>query len=139
MLSSLGQKNDAADAICEAAGRPTMHFVTVKTEEQQARGMLFRTRDLLVRQRTQLINALRGHLAEYGVVAPQGRANIRDLGFVVDEATTSLPLLVASRTRSCIAPNSCAARKSCAMCDNDISERGLRPCVIQRKAVGRAR
>jgi hypothetical protein len=64
--------------------------------------MLFRTRDLLVRQRTQLINALRGHLAEYGVVAPQGRANIRDLGFVVDEATTSLPLFVASRTRSCL-------------------------------------
>ncbi len=67
------QKNDAADAeaICEAASRPTMRFVAVKTEEQ-ARGMLFRTRDLLVRQRTQLINALRGHLAEHGVVAPQG-------------------------------------------------------------------
>ena len=57
------QKNDAADAeaICEAAQRPTMSFVTVKTAEQQARGMLFRTRDLLVRQRTQTINALRGH------------------------------------------------------------------------------
>ena len=55
------QKNDAADAeaICEAASRPTMSFVAVKTEEQQARGMLFRTRDLLVRQRTQTINALR--------------------------------------------------------------------------------
>jgi transposase len=53
------QKNDAADAeaICEAAVRPTMRFVAVKTEEQQARAMLFRTRDLLVRQRTQLINA----------------------------------------------------------------------------------
>jgi len=58
------QKNDAADAetIAEAASRPTMRFVAVKTEEQQARAMLFRTRDLLVRQRTQLINALRGHL-----------------------------------------------------------------------------
>jgi transposase len=54
------QKNDAADAeaIAEAASRPTMRFVAVKTEEQQARAMLFRTRDLLVRQRTQLINAL---------------------------------------------------------------------------------
>ena len=53
------QKNDAADAeaIAEAASRPTMRFVAVKTEEQQARAMLFRTRDLLVRQRTQLINA----------------------------------------------------------------------------------
>ena len=49
-----------------------MRYVAVKTEEHQARAMLFRTRDLLVRQRTQLINALRGHLAEHGVVAPQG-------------------------------------------------------------------
>ena len=67
-------KNDMADAeaICEAAQRPTMRFVAVKTKEQQARGMLFHTRDLLVRQRTQTINALRGHLAEFGVVAPQG-------------------------------------------------------------------
>ena len=58
------QKNDAADAeaIAEAASRPTMRFVAVKSQEQQARAMLFRTRDLLVRQRTQLINALRGHL-----------------------------------------------------------------------------
>ncbi len=58
------QKNDTTDAeaICEAAQRPTMSVVAVKTKEQQARGMLFRTRDLLVRQRTQTINALRGHL-----------------------------------------------------------------------------
>ena len=63
------QKNDAADAeaIAEAAVRPTMRFVAVKTEEQQGRAMLFRTRDLMVRQRTQLINALRGHLSEHGV------------------------------------------------------------------------
>ena len=74
------QKNDAADAeaIAEAASRPTMRFVAVKTEEQQARAMLFRTRDLLVRQRTQLINALRGQLSEHGVVAPQGPANVTD-------------------------------------------------------------
>src|SRR5271157_2326832 len=59
-------KNDAADAeaIAEAASRPTMRFVAVKTEEQQARAMLYCTRDLLVRQRTQLINALRGQLSE---------------------------------------------------------------------------
>ncbi|MYC92558.1 MAG: transposase [Gemmatimonadetes bacterium] len=74
-------KNDVpdAEAISEAAQRPTMHFVAVKTEAQKTQGMLFRTRDLLVRQRTQTINALRGHLAEYGVVAPQGRARIRQL------------------------------------------------------------
>src|SRR3954470_7227685 len=73
------QKNDAADAeaIAEAASRPTMRFVAVKSEAQQARAMVFRTRDLLIRQRTQLINALRGHLAEHGIVAPQGPANLK--------------------------------------------------------------
>jgi cytochrome c peroxidase len=61
------QKNDAADAeaICEAAQRPSMRFVPVKTEEQQANGIVFRARDLLVRQRTQCVNALRGHLMEF--------------------------------------------------------------------------
>ena len=87
------QKNDAADAeaITEAAQRPTMHFVAVKTEAQQAQGMLFRTRDLLVRQRTQTINALRGHLAEYGVVAPQGRARIGQLAWVLEDGDCGLP------------------------------------------------
>ena len=87
------QKNDAADAeaITEAAERPTMHFVAVKTEAQQAQGMLFRTRDLLVRQRTQTINALRGHLAEYGVVAPQGRARIGQLAGVLEDGDSGLP------------------------------------------------
>src|ERR1700760_1350480 len=68
------QKNDAADAeaICEAAQRPNMRFVAVKSEEQQASGLVFRTRDLLVKQRTQTINAIRGHLTEYGWVAPRG-------------------------------------------------------------------
>ena len=86
-------KNDAADAeaITEAAQRPTMHFVAVKSEAQQAQGMLFRTRDLLVRQRTQTINALRGHLAEYGVVAPQGRARIRQLAGVLEDGNCGLP------------------------------------------------
>ena len=65
------QKNDAADAeaICEAAQRPTMRFVAVKSEAAQASATIFRTRDLLVRQRTQNINALRGHLAEYGLIS----------------------------------------------------------------------
>ena len=86
-------KNEAADAeaISEAAQRPTMHFVAVKTEAQQTQGMLFRTRDLLVRQRTQTINALRGHLAEYGVVAPQGRARIRQLVGVLEDGDSGLP------------------------------------------------
>ncbi len=86
------QKNDVADAdaICEAAQRPTMRFVAVKTEEQQARGMLFRTRDLLVRQRTQTINALRGHLAEYGVTAPQGPAHVCRLARAVEDPDSGL-------------------------------------------------
>ena len=95
------QKNDAADAeaIAEAASRPTMRFVAVKTEDKQARAMLFRTRDILVRQRTQLINALRGHLAEHGVVAPQGPANVKILMAAVESETTSLPLLVVELAR----------------------------------------
>jgi transposase len=81
------QKNDAADAeaIAEAASRPTMRFVAVKTEEQQARSMIFRTRDLLVRQRTQLVNALRGHLAEHGIVAAQGLAKVKVLAAALRE------------------------------------------------------
>jgi transposase len=73
-------KNDAADAeaICEAVRRPTMRFVEVKSAEQQSRLMLHRTRDLLMRQRTQLINALRAHMAELGIMAAQGREGIED-------------------------------------------------------------
>ena len=86
-------KNDAADAeaITEAAQRPTMHFVAVKSEAQQAQAMLFHTRDLLVRQRTQTINALRGHLAEHGVVVPQGRARIGQLAGVIEDGDCGLP------------------------------------------------
>lgn len=90
------QKNDAADAeaIAEAASRPTMRFVAVKTEEQQARAMLFRTRDLLVRQRTQLINAVRGHLAEHGVVAAQGPAHLKRLADAIEDEASRLPVMV---------------------------------------------
>lgn len=89
------QKNDAADAeaICEAAQRPTMRFVAVKTEQAQAAAILFRTRDLLVRQRTQIINALRGHLAEFGMIVAQGPQNVPKLIAVVDDPTSGLPLM----------------------------------------------
>lgn len=72
-------KNDAidAEAIVEAASRPSMRTVAVKDENQQAHAMLFRTREMFVRQRTQLINAVRAHLAEYGIVLPQQRRNGR--------------------------------------------------------------
>jgi transposase len=68
------QKNDAADAeaICEAVTRPTMRFVPVKSAERQSVLVLHRSRELLVRQRTMLINAIRGHCAEFGIIAPQG-------------------------------------------------------------------
>jgi len=87
------QKNDRADAeaIAEAASRPTMRFVAVKSEAKQAQGMAFSTRDMLVRQRTQTINVLRGHLAEFGVVVPQGPANVERLRAVVDDADCTLP------------------------------------------------
>ena len=64
-------KNDAVDAeaICEAMSRPGMRFVAVKSAEQQATLMLHKTRELLIKQRTMTINALRGHLSEFGIVA----------------------------------------------------------------------
>ncbi|MER8983161.1 IS110 family transposase [Mesorhizobium sp. M0870] len=95
------QKNDAADAeaIVEAALRPSMRFVVPKTENQQACSMLFRTRDLFVRQRTQLINALRAHLAEHGVIAPQGIANLALLSEIVEEDNLGLELIVVETAR----------------------------------------
>src|SRR5258708_39034151 len=74
-------KNDAADAeaICEAVRRPTMRFGQVKSAEQQGQLMQHRTRDLLMRQRTQSINALRAHLAELGIVAERGDKGVKEL------------------------------------------------------------
>jgi transposase len=81
------QKNDAADAeaICEAVQRPSMRFVPVKSREQQAAMVLHRTRHLYVRQMTAVINALRAHLAEFGIVAPQGRNGVEQLVTIVDD------------------------------------------------------
>jgi len=95
------QKNDAADAeaIAEAAARPTMRFVEPKSEAQQAAAMAYRTRDLLVRQRTQTINALRAHLAEYGVVAPIGVAHVGRLAAVVEGKDSGLPEAVTALGR----------------------------------------
>ena len=87
------QKNDAADAeaICEAALRPTMRFVPVKSEETQGAAMVFRVRELLIRQRTQAINALRGHLGEFGQVVPQGAAYASKLIAIVENPESGLP------------------------------------------------
>lgn len=87
------QKTDAADAeaICEAALRPGMRFVAVKSAEQQAAATVFRARDLLVGQRTAIINAIRGHLAEHGLIAPRGPAHVARLLAIIAEGT-DLPL-----------------------------------------------
>lgn len=78
-------KNDRADAaaICEAASRPDMRFVAVKSVAQQAEGLPLKLRETLTRQRTQLVNALRGHAAEFGVIAARGTAHVTDLLKVV--------------------------------------------------------
>jgi transposase len=88
-------KNDAADAeaICEAVRRPTMRFVRAKSAEQQGQLMQHRTRDLLLRQQTQVINALRAHLAELGIVAAQGREGLEQLlTIIADERDERLPI-----------------------------------------------
>jgi transposase len=87
------QKNYTSDAeaICEAAQRPTMRFVAVKSEEAQAAAMVFRAHDRLVRQRTQAINALRGHLAEFGMVTAKGPLHVPKLVTLVEDPASELP------------------------------------------------
>src|SRR6187455_3220762 len=81
------QKNDMADAeaICEAVGRANMRFVPTKTPDQQSGLVLHRTRHLLIRQQTSAINAIRAHLAEFGIVAPVGRKGVEELLDVVTD------------------------------------------------------
>ena len=99
-------KTDAADAeaICEAVSRPNMRFVPVKSTAQQAALLHHRTRNLLVRQRTMLINALRGHLAEFGIVAPVGRHRVGDLlGLLLEATDAEVPALAREALQSIIA------------------------------------
>jgi transposase len=90
------QKNDMADAeaICEAVTRPTMRFVEVKSPEQQGVLVLHRTRQTLIRQRTQISNAIRGHMAEFGLVAPVGREGLQRL---IHELGSDGPIPAAAR------------------------------------------
>ena len=95
-------KNDASDAeaICEAVTRPTMRFVGVKTREQQSVLVLHRTRLLLTRQRTRIGNAIRAHLAEFGIIAPVGRQGLeRLLEVIADEGDERVPAMA----RACLA------------------------------------
>jgi len=96
------QKNDATDAeaICEAVSRPNMRFVETKTPEQQSCLALHRTRHLFIRQQTAVINAIRAHLAEFGIVAPVGRNGVEQLlGVVADAGDKRLPEIA----RACVA------------------------------------
>jgi len=95
-------KNDAADAeaICEAVTRANMRFVATKTPEQQSCLMLHRTRHLFIRQQTAVINSIRAHLAEFGIVAPVGRNGVEELlGVVADPSDKRVPEVA----RACIA------------------------------------
>lgn len=90
------QKNDAADAeaIVIAAQRPEMRFVEPKSAEQQSRAILFRARERLVHQRTELVNALRAGLYEYGHVVPQGIRQINRIAEILDTPSSDLPDLM---------------------------------------------
>ena len=98
------QKNDLADAeaICEAVARANMRFVPTKTPEQQSCLMLHRTRHLFIRQQTGVINSIRAHLAEFGIVAPVGRKGVTELLRVVadpnDDGYLRLPVRVLPRS-----------------------------------------
>src|ERR1700677_3725165 len=90
------QKNDAADAaaICEAVTRPSMRFVAVRSLENQATLMRHKAREVLVSQRTQLLNGLRGHLAEVGAIAPQGPKNAAELADRIQAREKTIPIEV---------------------------------------------
>ena len=96
------QKNDMADAeaICEAVTRANMRFVPTKTPEQQSGLMLHRTRHLFIRQQTSVINAIRAHLAEFGIIAPVGRKGVEKLlRIIADPSDKRVPEVV----RACLA------------------------------------
>lgn len=106
-------KTDAADAeaICEAVTRPTMRFVAVKSVEQQAVLMLHKTRDLLVRQRTALINALRAHLSEYGIVTGKGPGGVTALMKHLHKGQEKLPTHARSALHTIGAQQPCGAAR----------------------------
>ena len=127
------QKNDAADAeaICEAASRPTMRFVAVKSEATQASGLVFRTRDILVRQRTQITNAVRGHLAEYGLVVPQGAGHFKKLAAHLEDPASPLPDEVRS-ILSLLAQTASALDEKIGLLDKEITRRTREDEVARR-------
>ena len=127
-------KNDVADAeaICEAVTRPSMREVAVKSVEQQAVLVLHRTRDQLVRQRTQLINALRAHLSEFGIVAAAGHAGLTELCAVIaDSDDARLPALVRT-TLTIQAAQIASLNKAIAECEAGIRQT-VQACETSRR------
>ena len=126
-------KNDAADAqaIAEAASRPTMRFVAVKSVEKQSSAMTFKARDLLVGQRTQTINALRGHLAEYGVIAPNGPVHVARLAQALEEPESQLPSSVVAICRMLLAHVG-SLNDQIALLDRELRERARRDATAKR-------
>ena len=127
------QKNDMADAeaICEAAQRPTMRFVQGKSAEAQASAVVFRTRDILVRQRTQLINALRGHLTEFGYVVRQGVGHVGKLVEIIGDPASDIPA-EARPILVVIADSLKALQSQIAVLDREIAARAKADPVAQR-------
>src|SRR3984957_8537715 len=127
------QKNDMADAeaICEAAQRPTMRFVKPKSAEAQGAAVVFRIRDLLVRQRTQLINALRGHLAEFGFIVRQGVGQVSKLIGLVDDRSADLPA-EARPVLAVIADSLQAIQARISLLDREIAARAKADPVAKR-------
>ncbi len=126
-------KNDATDAqaIAEAASRPAMRFVGVKTADKQASSMAFKTRDLLVRQRTQTINALRGHLAEYGIIAPNGLVHVAALAEVLAAPDARVPEPVITLGRMLLAHVG-ALGEQIGMLEKELRERAKRDQTAKR-------
>lgn len=127
------QKNDMADAeaICEAAQRPTMRFVKGKSAEAQASAVVFRTRDLLVRQRTQLVNALRGHLTEFGYIVRQGVGHVGKLVEIVGDPSSDIPAQ-ARPVLTVIAQGLEALQAQIAVLDREIASRAKADPVAKR-------
>jgi transposase len=127
------QKNDAAEAeaMCEASQRPSMRFVAIKDEEQQANGVVFRARDVLVRQRTQCINALRGHLTEYGWVVPKGTSHMATLIDQIEDPNCSLPKS-ACAVLSVLVTTLKSLEENIAILDAEISRRSREDAIARR-------
>jgi transposase len=127
-------KNDAADAaaICEAVSRPSMRFVPIKTVEQQADAVAHKTRQLLIKQRTMAMNSLRGLMAEFGIVVPQGTQHISKLlAILADPKDPGLPAVA----RAALNPMSellSVLETQIAVLDNDIKIRARSNATVRR-------